>query len=90
VDIKACGLIFPRFMVQVLSNETTQTFYPVWSGWVISQIGEGVEFILKIGMRLSPCMLVGYAEKLACPATSCYAPIPDAILMMKREEGCGL
>jgi NADPH2:quinone reductase len=81
VDIKACGVNFPDgLLVQGLYQmKPPRPFIPGGEvAGVISQIGEGVSH-LKIGMRvIALCMLGGYAEKVACPATH-VLPIPDAI-----------
>jgi NADPH2:quinone reductase len=81
VDIKACGVNFPDgLLVQGLYQmKPPRPFIPGGEvAGVISQIGEGVSH-LKIGMRvIALCMLGGYAEKVACPATH-VMPIPDAI-----------
>jgi NADPH2:quinone reductase len=81
VDIKACGVNFPDgLLVQGLYQmKPPRPFIPGGEvAGVISQIGEGVSH-LKVGMRvIALCMLGGYAEKVACPATH-VMPIPDAI-----------
>ncbi|MEP7704699.1 NADPH:quinone oxidoreductase family protein [Paraglaciecola sp. 25GB23A] len=81
VDIKACGVNFPDgLLVQGLYQmKPPRPFIPGGEvAGVISQIGEGVSH-LKVGMRvIALCMLGGYAEKVACPATH-VLPIPDAI-----------
>lgn len=81
IDIKACGVNFPDgLLVQGLYQmKPPRPFIPGGEvAGVISQIGEGVSH-LKIGMRvIALCMLGGYAEKVAVPATH-VLPIPDAI-----------
>ena len=81
MDIKACGVNFPDgLLVQGLYQmKPPRPFIPGGEvAGVISQIGEGVSH-LKVGMRvIALCMLGGYAEKVACPATH-VLPIPDAI-----------
>ncbi|MEP0356505.1 NADPH:quinone oxidoreductase family protein [Paraglaciecola sp.] len=81
VDIKAVGVNFPDgLLVQGLYQ--MKPAFPFIPGsevaGVISEIGEGVSH-LKVGMRvIALCMLGGYAEKVACPATH-VLPIPDEI-----------
>ncbi|MFQ3236220.1 MAG: NADPH2:quinone reductase [Paraglaciecola sp.] len=81
VDIKACGVNFPDgLLVQGLYQMKPQ--FPFIPGnevaGVISEVGEGVHH-LKMGMRvIALCMLGGYAQKVACPATH-VLPIPDEI-----------
>lgn len=81
VDIKACGVNFPDgLLVQGLYQMKPP--FPFIPGnevaGIISEIGEGVKH-LKVGDRvIALCMLGGYAEKVACPATH-VLPIPDAI-----------
>ena len=81
VDIKACGVNFPDgLLVQGLYQ--LKPPFPFIPGGevagVISQLGEGVTH-LKTGTRvIALCMLGGYAQKVACPATH-VIPIPDAI-----------
>ncbi|KXI27791.1 NADPH:quinone oxidoreductase family protein [Paraglaciecola hydrolytica] len=81
IDIKACGVNFPDgLLVQGLYQlKPPRPFIPGGEvAGVISQLGEGVSH-LKIGMRvIALCMLGGYAQKVACPATH-VLPIPDAI-----------
>lgn len=81
VDIKAVGVNFPDgLLVQGLYQ--MKPAFPFIPGsevaGVISEVGEGVSH-LKVGMRvIALCMLGGYAEKVACPATH-VLPIPDEI-----------
>ena len=81
VDIKACGVNFPDgLLVQGLYQ--LKPSFPFIPGGevagVISQLGEGVTHF-KAGTRvIALCMLGGYAQKVACPATH-VIPIPDAI-----------
>ncbi|MFT6899717.1 MAG: NADPH2:quinone reductase [Paraglaciecola sp.] len=81
VDIKACGVNFPDgLLVQGLYQMKPE--FPFIPGnevaGVISEVGEGVRH-LKVGMRvIALCMLGGYAQKVACPATH-VLPIPDEI-----------
>ncbi|MEO9945667.1 NADPH:quinone oxidoreductase family protein [Paraglaciecola sp.] len=81
VDIKAVGVNFPDgLLVQGLYQ--MKPAFPFIPGsevaGVISEVGEGVSH-LKVGMRvIALCMLGGYAEKVACPATH-VLPIPDDI-----------
>jgi NADPH2:quinone reductase len=81
VDIKACGVNFPDgLLVQGLYQMKPE--FPFIPGnevaGVISEVGEGVHH-LKVGMRvIALCMLGGYAQKVACPATHAL-PIPDEI-----------
>lgn len=81
VDIKACGVNFPDgLLVQGLYQMKPP--FPFIPGsevaGVITELGEGVKH-LKVGQRvIALCMLGGYAEKVACPASHCM-PIPDAI-----------
>ncbi|MEP0177417.1 MAG: NADPH:quinone oxidoreductase family protein [Paraglaciecola sp.] len=81
VDIKAVGVNFPDgLLVQGLYQ--MKPAFPFIPGsevaGVISEVGEGVSH-LKVGMRvIALCMLGGYAEKVACPATHVLA-IPDEI-----------
>ena len=81
VDIKACGVNFPDgLLVQGLYQMKPD--FPFIPGnevaGLISEVGEGVRH-LKVGMRvIALCMLGGYAEKVACPASH-VLPIPDAI-----------
>ncbi|MEP1383861.1 MAG: NADPH:quinone oxidoreductase family protein [Paraglaciecola sp.] len=81
VDIKAVGVNFPDgLLVQGLYQ--MKPAFPFIPGsevaGVISEVGEGVSH-LKVGTRvIALCMLGGYAEKVACPATH-VLPIPDDI-----------
>lgn len=81
VDINAVGVNFPDgLLVQGLYQMKPD--FPFIPGsevaGVISEVGEGVTH-LKAGMRvIALCMLGGYAEKVACPATH-VLPIPDEI-----------
>lgn len=81
VDIKACGVNFPDgLLVQGLYQMKPE--FPFIPGnevaGVISAVGEGVRNF-KVGMRvIALCMLGGYAQKVACPATH-VLPIPDEI-----------
>lgn len=81
IDINACGVNFPDgLLVQGLYQMKPP--FPFVPGsevaGVISEIGEGVTH-MKVGMRvIALCMLGGYAEKVACPASH-VMPIPDAI-----------
>lgn len=81
VDVKACGVNFPDgLLVQGLYQMKPD--FPFIPGnevaGVISEVGEGVSH-LKVGMRvIALCMLGGYAEKVACPASH-IMPIPDVI-----------
>lgn len=81
VDIKACGVNFPDgLLVQGLYQMKPE--FPFIPGsevaGVITELGEGVNH-LKVGMRvIALCMLGGYAEKVAVPATH-VLPIPDVI-----------
>jgi NADPH2:quinone reductase len=81
VDIKACGVNFPDgLLVQGLYQMKPD--FPFIPGnevaGVVSEVGEGVSH-LKVGMRvIALCMLGGYAEKVACPATH-VLPIPTEI-----------
>lgn len=81
VDVKACGVNFPDgLLVQGLYQMKPD--FPFIPGnevaGVISEVGEGVSH-LKVGMRvIALCMLGGYAEKVACPASH-IMPIPDEI-----------
>lgn len=81
IDIKACGVNFPDgLLVQGLYQ--LKPPFPFIPGGevagVISEVGEGISH-LKSGMRvIGLCMLGGYAQKVACPATH-VLPIPDAI-----------
>jgi NADPH2:quinone reductase len=81
VDIKACGVNFPDgLLVQGLYQlKPPCPFIPGGEvAGIISEVGEGVSH-LKVGMRvIALCMLGGYAEKVAVPATH-VLPIPDAI-----------
>jgi NADPH2:quinone reductase len=81
VDIKACGVNFPDgLLVQGLYQlKPPCPFIPGGEiAGVISQLGEGVKH-LKVGTRvIGLCMLGGYAQKVACPATH-VLPIPDGI-----------
>ncbi|WP_086930997.1 NADPH:quinone oxidoreductase family protein [Agarilytica rhodophyticola] len=81
IDVKACGVNFPDgLLVQGLYQ--MKPSFPFVPGsevaGVISEIGEGVEH-LKVGTRvIALCMLGGYAQKVACPASH-VMPIPDGI-----------
>lgn len=81
VDIKASGVNFPDgLLVQGLYQMKPD--FPFIPGsevaGVISEVGEGVSH-LKVGMRvIALCMLGGYAEKVAVPATH-VLPFPDVI-----------
>jgi NADPH2:quinone reductase len=81
VDIKAIGVNFPDgLLVQGLYQMKPD--FPFIPGsevaGVVSQVGEGVPY-LKVGSRvIALCMLGGYAEKVAVPATH-VLPIPDEI-----------
>ena len=81
VDIKACGVNFPDgLLVQGLYQMKPD--FPFSPGsevaGVISEVGEGVPH-LSVGDRvIALCMLGGYAEKVAVPATH-VLPIPDPI-----------
>ncbi|GAA0853057.1 NADPH:quinone oxidoreductase family protein [Aliiglaciecola litoralis] len=81
VDIKACGVNFPDgLLVQGLYQMKPD--FPFIPGsevaGVIAEVGEGVPH-LKVGRRvIALCMLGGYAEKVAVPASH-VLPIPDAI-----------
>ncbi|MFT2091527.1 NADPH:quinone oxidoreductase family protein [Paraglaciecola sp. 2405UD69-4] len=81
VDINAVGVNFPDgLLVQGLYQ--MKPAFPFIPGsevaGVISEVGEGVTH-LKVGMRvIALCMLGGYAEKVACPATH-VLPLPDEI-----------
>ncbi len=81
VDIKASGVNFPDgLLVQGLYQMKPD--FPFIPGsevaGVITELGEGVSH-LQIGQRvIALCMLGGYAEKVAVPATH-VLPIPDAI-----------
>jgi NADPH2:quinone reductase len=81
VDIKACGVNFPDgLLVQGLYQMKPD--FPFIPGsevaGVITELGEGVNH-LKVGMRvIALCMLGGYAEKVAVPATH-VLPIPEVI-----------
>ncbi|WP_340679706.1 NADPH:quinone oxidoreductase family protein [Paraglaciecola sp.] len=81
VDIKACGVNFPDgLLVQGLYQlKPPCPFIPGGEvAGIISEVGEGVSH-LKVGMRvIALCMLGGYAEKVAVPATH-VLPIPAAI-----------
>ena len=81
VDIKACGVNFPDgLLVQGLYQlKPPCPFIPGGEiAGVISQLGEGVNH-LKVGTRvIGLCMLGGYSQKVACPATH-VLPIPDGI-----------
>lgn len=81
VDIKASGVNFPdALLVQGLYQMKPELpFIPGGEvAGVISELGEGVSH-LKVGSRvIALCMLGGYAEKVAVPATH-VLPIPDAI-----------
>jgi NADPH:quinone reductase len=81
VDIKASGVNFPDgLLVQGLYQMKPPTpFIPGGEvAGTISALGEGVKH-LKLGDRvIAMCMLGGYAEKVACPATH-VLPLPDAI-----------
>lgn len=81
VDIKACGINFPDgLLVQGLYQMKPP--FPFIPGSEVAgeivELGEGVSH-LSIGQRvIALCMLGGYAEKVAVPATH-VLPIPDAI-----------
>lgn len=81
VDIKASGVNFPDgLLVQGLYQ--LKPDFPFIPGGevagVISEVGEDVPH-LKVGRRvIALCMLGGYAEKVAVPATH-VLPIPDEI-----------
>ncbi|WJG10737.1 NADPH:quinone oxidoreductase family protein [Aliiglaciecola sp. LCG003] len=81
VDIKACGVNFPDgLLVQGLYQmKPERPFIPGSEvAGVICEVGEGVKH-LKVGRRvIALCMLGGYAEKVALPASH-VIPIPDAI-----------
>jgi NADPH:quinone reductase len=81
VEIKACGVNFPDgLLVQGLYQmKPPRPFIPGGEvAGIISEVGEGVSH-LKVGMRvIALCMLGGYAQKVACPATH-VLPIPSAI-----------
>ncbi len=81
VDIKASGVNFPDgLLIQGLYQMKPD--FPFIPGsevaGVISEVGEGVNH-LKVGTRvIALCMLGGYAEKVAVPATH-VLPFPDVI-----------
>ena len=81
VDVKASGVNFPDgLLVQGLYQMKPD--FPFIPGsevaGVVTELGEGVSH-LKVGQRvIALCMLGGYAEKVAVPATH-VLPIPDAI-----------
>ncbi|MEP4888821.1 MAG: NADPH:quinone oxidoreductase family protein [Aliiglaciecola sp.] len=81
VDISASGVNFPDgLLVQGLYQ--IKPDFPFIPGGevagVISEVGEGVPH-LKVGSRvIALCMLGGYAEKVAVPATH-VLPLPDEI-----------
>lgn len=81
VDIKACGVNFPDgLLVQGLYQMKPD--FPFIPGsevaGVISEVGEGVPYLTTGKRVIALCMLGGYAEKVAVPATH-VLPIPDAI-----------
>ncbi|MDO6693808.1 NADPH:quinone oxidoreductase family protein [Aliiglaciecola sp. 3_MG-2023] len=81
VDIKAAGVNFPDgLLVQGLYQSKPD--FPFIPGGevagVISEVGEGVPH-LTVGRRvIALCVLGGYAEKVAVPATH-VLPLPDQI-----------
>lgn len=81
VEIKACGVNFPDGLLVQGLYQLKPPFPFIPGGEVagiISEVGEGVSH-LKVGMRvIALCMLGGYAQKVACPASH-VMPIPDAI-----------
>ena len=81
VDIKASGVNFPDgLLVQGLYQMKPD--FPFSPGsevaGVISQVGEGVSHLSEGDRVIALCMLGGYAQKVAVPATH-VLPIPDPI-----------
>ena len=81
VDIKASGVNFPDgLLVQGLYQMKPD--FPFSPGsevaGVISEVGEGVSHLKEGDRVIALCMLGGYAEKVAVPATH-VLPIPDPI-----------
>ncbi len=81
VDVKACGVNFPDgLLVQGLYQMKPD--FPFIPGsevaGVVTEVGEGVEHVAVGSRVIALCMLGGYAEKVAVPATH-VLPIPDAI-----------
>lgn len=81
VDVAAAGVNFPdSLLVQGLYQMKPELPFIPGSevAGTIAEIGEGVPY-LKVGQKvIGLCMLGGYAEKVAIPATH-VIPVPDGI-----------